>query len=168
MDANYETAASESVNSSVQAHIVDSVLGNPPSDAFACPSDSCSWERASTLGICSTCKDVTTTTMANCSSNPPNHVCSYTTPQGFSLQTHALDMDVYTAINTSTDYGRNTEDPTLISFASLVWDGIFYDNPPNITECTLSWCVKTYKNAISRNGVFSATVENHDLKYASA
>ncbi|KAH0284066.1 hypothetical protein M436DRAFT_66915 [Aureobasidium namibiae CBS 147.97] len=105
-------------------------------------------------------------TQANCSHKPPNHVCSYTTPSGFFLQTYDLDMAKYTSINTSTDYGPDTKNPTLIGFASLVSNGIFYDKPPNITECMLSWCAKTYENATSRNGVFSATVKDHDLEYS--
>lgn len=166
MKANTETAASEAVNSSVQAHIVDSLVGNPPSDAFVCPSDSCSWGVISTLGICSACEDVTTTTKTNCSDNPPNYLCNYTTPNGLFLQAYALDLDEYTSINTSTYYSGDTENPILMSFASLVWDGIYYEKPANITECTLFWCAKTYKNATSQNGIFSSTVEDHDLEYA--
>lgn len=165
MQANTKTATSTAVNSSVQAHVLDSLFGYPPSEAFICPSNSCSWGTASTSGMCSTCTNITSSTATVCSRNHQNLDCNYTTPTGYLLQTHALDTDVYTSINTTTSYWGRSTAPLFIGFASLVWDGILNGTPPSITECELSWCVKTYRDATSLNGVFSATVEEHSLEY---
>jgi len=100
------------------------------------------------------------------------YLCDYTTPGGFSLQRYSLDMLKYTSINTTARYRQHDRfspkvaDPILISFASLVWHGDVYIRPASITECTLSWCGKMYKNATARNGKFLADVEEYALRYS--
>lgn len=128
---------------------------------FVCPGSICEYPPFASLGVTSTCQDVTSTTMANCSGGLPGEKCTFTTPRKLDLvaetrwSTYWAGM-AYTRLNTaisgafpSFQNGGIFEMaivrlPASISgFNSDSWrswkDGI------QVYECTFSLCAKRYE-----------------------
>ncbi|KAG9610557.1 hypothetical protein KCU77_g2609, partial [Aureobasidium melanogenum] len=156
------------VDTQTQAAIVNSIFGVPSANPYTClTNSSCSWDDAVTLGVCSLCTNVTSATTMSCSSpDQIGYFCNYTTPGGYAFQTSS-DNDGETSqyttrLNTSTQTNHSAE-AALIGFATVV-EGLF-DRTPDITECTLSWCAKVYRNITAQGSSFFAQIEEHPLSY---
>ncbi|KAG9759986.1 hypothetical protein KCU73_g3111, partial [Aureobasidium melanogenum] len=161
------------VDTQTQAAIVNSIFGVPSANPYTClTNSSCSWNDTVTLGVCSLCTNVTSATIMSCSSpDQIGYFCNYTTPGGYAFQTSS-DNDGETSqyttrLNTSTQttstQTNNSTEAALIGFATVV-EGLF-DRTPDITECTLSWCAKVYRNITAQGSSFFAQIEEHPLSY---
>lgn len=126
------------------------------------------------MGVCSTCVNVTSTTNSTCGrgSFSDEKVCNYTTPYGIMLQTKIWSGSAERSYQTriATD-GRTGANETLATFASLTWPNAVdvYPSPTpsiEISECTLSWCAKVYRDASVNGRTFQATVDSYDLAYS--
>lgn len=120
---------------------------------FSCPSSNCSWEIFNSLGICSTCRDVTETTQVV--DHIPYHIFGepiyrYTirSPGGWSFVLN-LDDKVATAANYSIIGSTlDTFSANLVSMV-VVQKGSRSPSPMTdyiTTECSISWCAKQYSN----------------------
>jgi hypothetical protein len=151
-----------------QAAIFNAFLDNPSFHTQFCPANSslCSWNDTSTLGICSACTNVTLATNSSCTPDQTaGTTCNYTTPSGFTLQGYLFETSEEerwaTRINTTARRGSETSS-TLVDFATLTQN---WTSLSNITECSLSWCAKVYRNATTQNSLFSVDIDQYPLEY---
>lgn len=156
------------MDSQTQAAIVNSIYGVPSTNPYTCLTNSnCTWDDTVTLGVCSLCTNVTSATSVSCANS--NHVvytCNYTTPGGFSLQTNTEDtseIQQYTTRLDTTTKTNHSAETDLIRFATVV-EGLD-DTTPSITECTLSWCAKVYRDVSVQGSSLFAQIDEYPLSF---
>lgn len=109
---------------------------------FSCPSNNCSWEVFSSLGICSTCQNVTET--IGLIRTGYSHII--TTPRGWAVSVDRIDK-VVAATNdlflgsTVDTLSANIVSTVVVQRPSNVPEDVYV-----VTECTISWCAKQYSN----------------------
>jgi hypothetical protein len=173
------------LNASIQAAIINAIFDNPTANIWTCPpNSSCVWETSATLGVCSSCTNVTAETEVNCPDEDSlsymaeavdassGIVCNYTTPSNFTLQSHDFNMDpdmrFLTRMNTTTTWTSQTNQTTsndsaeIIGFATLLLD---QDQSFDIHECSLSWCAKVFRDATAQGSLFSVHLDDYPLNY---
>jgi hypothetical protein len=159
------------LNSSVQAAIVNAIFDSPTVNVWTCPSNSsCVWATAATLGVCSSCTNVTAETEKYCpkvQSYSPK-VCDYTTPSNFTLQSISFsasaDSNYMTRINTTARTTTTTDKGGIMSFATLLLDP---SGSMDVHECSLSWCAKTFSDVTAQGSSFSVHVDYYPLNAKS-
>ncbi|KAK7702841.1 hypothetical protein SLS64_009452 [Diaporthe eres] len=118
------------------AGVMSSVYGTLPDPPFSCPGSNCTFPLATSLGVCSSCEDVTARTQVNCndailtagSRNGPYSSCNYTLPGGAEIWAYAY----YTSV-----YGVTTPDLN-ISLGSLIRGGnAGLDGTPGINSISI-------------------------------
>lgn len=103
------------------AGVMSSVYGTLPEPPFSCPGSNCTFPLVTSLGVCSSCEDVTARTQVACndtiltagSRSGPYSSCNYTLPGGAEIWAYAY----YTSV-----YGVTTPDLN-ISLGSLIRGG---------------------------------------------
>lgn len=160
------------LNSSIQAAIVNAIFDSPTANSWNFPSNaSCEWKTAATLGVCSSCTNVTAQTEKKCPEDQTHLnldtglVCNYTTPSNFFLQTRHLagpQVQFITRIaTTARSIGLPTSnDSGIVGFATLVQG---WNVPLDIHECSLSWCAKVFLDATAEGSRFSVQVDDYPL-----
>ncbi|PNP42052.1 hypothetical protein THARTR1_11199 [Trichoderma harzianum] len=155
---------------------------------LTCPSGNCTWTDIHTLGVCSSCQNITSTLTRDCSNGdfvafletvgPTISQCQFKTPHNQTLQTVFATMrdeqGVFgTQWNASALFAgvEVTDAPaTLVSFeavqplampASISLDDV-RDLPVAGWSCTLSLCAKTYPFINVTNGVINVTAPKED------
>lgn len=138
--------------------ILKGLLGSPPLLSYTCSSSNCSWSDFPSLGVCSSCTNVT----SNCSvkvipdQDRTFHEANYTTSRGITLPItasvfgHAIPAIVMSG--NMTKKGRmNFTDIAFVAMANAsgpsVWDHSISEykyRQPDITECRISWCARFY------------------------
>lgn len=109
---------------------------------FSCPSSNCSWDVFNSLGICSTCKDVT---------DASRRVFEYSldtllTPGGWSI---TLDSITQVVAKTNDSFTGSTLDALpadLVHMAVVQRPSHLPTHDYVVTECSISWCAKQYSN----------------------
>ena len=157
------------------------MFGSYDTTPYDCTSGECSWEPFESIGVCSTCRDVTAATndtmtcveghMTHNQSLVTNRTCHYQTPSGYQLDGQASNYGVmrsawrhHTLWNSTTQLNwrfGNTEDPQfgISTFAALrfsEYDDVAVARPEiwleSAHECTLSWCAKQFGSSAVRAG----------------
>lgn len=85
------------------AGVMASVYGTMPDPPFSCPGSNCIFPLVTSLGVCSTCEDVTSRTQATCndtiltaeSQNGPYSSCNYTLPGGAEVWAYAYYTSIF-------------------------------------------------------------------------
>ena len=146
---------------------------------FSCSSGNCNWNQFQSLGACSSCSNVTANTIQSCytvrGDSSDYNSCNYTTPSGLALQLNTSHEEY--GLETGTLFSINASKPDdvagLVKYAAINLTYIGMNNLSSsldqqtggweATECSLSWCVKTYENTTVVNGTLnlkpSSTVE---------
>ncbi|PSR99076.1 hypothetical protein BD289DRAFT_479663 [Coniella lustricola] len=152
------------------------LVRSPP---FACPGSNCTYPAFTTLGIASSCTDVTTTTEQFCNNNAtyPELQCNYTLPGG--IDGYGLNLSSYgltsahsgwshTIINTTTiipmdyDTSFNTSSP-LVQIGIIMFNdsdisaanfevSTEWESTLQATVCEFSLVAQSYSNSTSING----------------
>lgn len=150
--------------------VLQGLLGSPPSLSYTCSSNECSWSDFSSLGICSTCANVT----SNCSikdipaqNHSTFHGANYTTPRGITLPISVSEVStgipaIVTSGNTTSKGATGHGDITFVAIANASGPPIFDHSVseykyrrPDITECKISWCARFYSNLEMVSGYIS-------------
>ncbi|KAK3684521.1 hypothetical protein LTR37_020196 [Vermiconidia calcicola] len=164
-------------------------LYNPESNAeFDCKTSSCIWPSYETLGICSTCEDVTASLTTRCypASNTSYMVgsnyfnegghCKYTTPSGLELVGRCDEPEV-TLWTSTTSYASTRKLarlPIITAVAALLFPeqgechataANFSMRAPQATECKLSWCSKTFESKAVNGTISETVVQTNDLVF---
>lgn len=118
-------------------------LGKPSID-FSCPSSNCSWDVFNSLGICSTCQNVTEATRKPLVSSK---TYTFLTPGGWSISLNSYPQVVTKTNNsfigsTLDDLSANLVSMVVMQRSSNLEELYNYI----ITECSISWCAKEYSN----------------------
>lgn len=140
-----------------------------------CGTSNCTFVALQTLGICSSCKDVSESLKTNCRYHDTNismsggGVCKYEVPSGDSLQAYCYQNgggSQSTLWNSTTIYASPPDITKIlaISFeadapelANCALNESFRMPEPVATECSISWCAKSVHNEVV-NGSLSENV----------
>jgi hypothetical protein len=147
----------------------------PQNPTFNCPSGNCTWGAYESLGICSSCEDVSKQAHRNCTSDGNTISCDYNiASKGLTLRT------VMITSTSSNEAGGTILNSTAVSFA---WEqttfirinilrvdsegykqmrehpGNYTDVPKSIHSCALTWCRKKYDSAKVVNGVLEESLQ---------
>ncbi|KAI8635246.1 hypothetical protein F5Y19DRAFT_5090 [Xylariaceae sp. FL1651] len=171
----------------LQSAIVDGISGTVPEPNFNCPSDYCTWEDFTTLGICSAYQNLTSEIKMTCD-NPENPLfnCTYVFPdgQGSTSAKNITFGDVGKSQYLRAESFRSWFESTSVQNRSGILSavkvtnydlyrnrvpgiGFAYAEPP-VTESYFArfyWCSKTFRNvtAIPRQ-LQVGSVEVEELK----
>lgn len=110
---------------------------------FSCPSSNCSWETFNSLGICSTCQNVTEIAQIT---GAPNIGVDVTTPGGWSTFFQAYDQVQAIANESFFDSTWDTISANLVSLVVVQRSGYIFKDGYIVTECSIQWCAKQYSN----------------------
>lgn len=154
----------------MQAAIIAGIfnIADTTESLLNCSAGNCTWPEFSTLGVCGSCRNVTTLSQKNCtddriSINVSPRTCNYTTPAGqsFSATTgpSGSSFYFYTMLNSTASAPASQNN---MSDAEIVNVGILRIQPSTegavglpddaeIHECALQWCTRTY-GAVTRAG----------------
>jgi len=139
-------------------------LSSPSTSTMSfCSGSRCSWPTFTTLGICSSCRDVTQTTAINCTEDFATQ-CFYNTPSNFTLgsyfatQSGRLSRTLFNSSAVAPGYGEYlaSGSPGLVSFATIKFPE-YTARPvpqPEVLECELHLCAKTAANYSYNVGAF--------------
>lgn len=151
------------------------LFGPGSAATFSCDSGNCTWPAFDSLAICSSCQDVSTSTVSRCHTPLDGFFdCEYTTPAGLSLSAYSQCLGAPTGVtnpqgallrlnntNNVTPLG-SWENGTLLAIAAarfrtsyLRSDEVCPLPEPTIWDCSLSWCAQTYGASASVNGRLS-------------
>lgn len=154
------------------------IFGDTATQSLTCPTGNCTWPDLTTVGVCSSCQNVTLETKQECHVDPGTNEtiigmdivdnykdnCTYTTPGGA----------VLTGSNNSTGLGGNTTTllvmttPDMITSTDTMYtstDTTIIKNPMQgrgnhtvptgvleVFQCTLRLCARTFSNASVTSG----------------
>ncbi|KAI5206191.1 hypothetical protein E4T38_03830 [Aureobasidium subglaciale] len=135
--------------SDLQKLLLTAIFRGSVAPDFECSTAECTWISSATLGICSKCRDITDVSNGSCKGDSRLLDCSFVTPGGMKLGGNVQPGGPMPLINTTTVDGVYDATPSFYNFSTLVvaestnWTA-------KLTECELSWCAWTYRNATSR------------------
>lgn len=129
---------------------------------FSCSSGNCNWTQFQSLGVCSSCSNVTANTIQSCYTVRfhiiDSYSCNYTTSSGSELQLNTSQLGY--SLETGTLFSINASKPDdgarLVKYAAI--NLTYIDQQTGgweATECSLSWCAKTYENTTVVNGTLN-------------
>ncbi|KAB2573362.1 hypothetical protein DBV05_g7982 [Lasiodiplodia theobromae] len=116
---------------------------------LGCVSGTCTWPRFVTLGVTSSCKNVTNGTKVSGYDN----IYDYTSPSGIHMTTTFLHNS-----SSQIDHLRNLSSPTdsIMKVAIANIKSPFSRSHPDVSECEVKWCAKIFNNVTVTNGTLSA------------
>lgn len=149
-----------------------------PAAPFACPGSNCTYPTFTSLGISSTCNDVTSQVIQNCIETNVSvyaQVCNYTLPSNYQIGAYAgidahngfFHTTINTTVNNSMDSDWNSNDTTtplvhlgMISFTKDdLEENMNLDSTWQKTvkayECRYDLSAYTYSNWTSTNGTLN-------------
>lgn len=172
-----------------QAAVINGMNGVDPIWTFTCPTSSCKWETAASLGFCSSCRDVTSMTTSSCRNETkavgdngvfPGHttmskeICTFEPPDSPDLQLNLTTFDgmvqsVLEAFNSSVQTGvfgnianeLFTGEITVLNYTALFAPNISQWREPQVHQCELTWCTWVWDSAESRGDRFSSSNIQH-------
>lgn len=133
---------------------------------YVCNDEECSWHNFTTLAICNTCTDVSTSLKKTCNErwhadrDAFGQICSYTYPSGRVLSARLETHQTFQTLFNATSYQPNDTDGRAwermfprIATVEMLWTkylgnghgkvnaSAFY--APTAVQCDLSWCAKS-------------------------
>jgi len=130
----------------------------------SCGTGNCTWPTFYTLGVCSTCTNVTTASRRSCANEGSAILCNYTTPAGYDLQ-YYNGYNQWTSI-AAISGGNNLTAVSDTIVTTAILKQLTNDTPIDITDCTFSWCVKGFHNpSVTENVLDLSNVTEYQLSY---
>lgn len=173
-DSRNPSGVTDSLNKNVDMAIQGAVMNglytlDSPIN-FTCTTANCTWPSFYTVGVCSSCTNVTDQMETTCTKNPSHggQRCNHTLPSGFKLAsgyssssggTHSVRLNA-TAEAGSTGFNTNITDWLVLAGIIRNENGAGNYTRPEAFECGLSWCAKRY----SAVNVSSGEIETPDIK----
>lgn len=126
-----------------------------------CSAGNCTWPEFTTLGVCGSCRNVTTLSQKKCpderiSYHETLRTCNYTTPGGENLTATAgpagsatyfytmLNSTASTPVETNNMSEANIVNVSILRVQSSPRTNIGLPDDAEIHECALQWCTRTY------------------------
>ncbi|KAK7536607.1 hypothetical protein IWX49DRAFT_593740 [Phyllosticta citricarpa] len=171
------TFDSDSKDDQMQGAIFAGAYGLSSGSLLQCPTGNCTWDPFVTLGVCSSCLDVTAECDQTCSSNSKSDsvsFCSYTTRNDITLglEIEADGQVRYTQLNSTVRHGFAMEDGGIaqsIILRTPLMEGEDIPTPEDveIQQCTFSWCLRAYPVQSMENAVATPVSSvNSRLRFA--
>ncbi|ETS80123.1 hypothetical protein PFICI_07652 [Pestalotiopsis fici W106-1] len=162
----------------LQSAVISAAFGVAPAFDLNCPTSNCTYPSFSTLGVCSTCEDVTASTSTACGLDESNYttICNTTVPYQllpesnftWHMATDAAgnyaDLWNSSTMSVTPEYaGTNTSFGTpaiLAAFTSFKLNRELFSstasdrpsNPSSVNQCMFAYCLKTYSDVRVLNG----------------
>jgi hypothetical protein len=157
----------------------------PQDPSFNCPSGNCTWGAYETLGICSSCEDVSNKAQRSCKLDASLNTiyCDYNIPTSESINiTLSTVMIASTSEATAggTILNSTTVSLTVSGYTSRAFvrigilrvdsdeyapmrerPGNHTDVPKSLHVCELAWCLKSYESAEVNNGVLKESLQTN-------
>ncbi|RWA10716.1 hypothetical protein EKO27_g4377 [Xylaria grammica] len=160
------------IDATMQAAIISAASDTRPIFAASCSTGNCTWSGITTLGVCSSCSNVTTQVSLKCPAIPSDRdeqfACDYYFPSGhnnlsaFSYNDEdepvLHETGLLTRWNSSATplfQGRPDSDATLVSFNAIQLKS--HVSEYVAWSCSMSFCAKTYDSVNVTNGVAAAS-----------
>ncbi|KAJ8117992.1 hypothetical protein OPT61_g922 [Boeremia exigua] len=135
---------------------------------FACSTGNCQWDDFSTLGVASTCQNVTSTSKILCQSRGGSRSCNYTTPSGLFIRAGSYSSSGgggatrfnSTAITPNfggSAWSGDRDGPINSTLAIIATAGLSDDfnlTRPDLMECTMRLCARVTRKLAVSNGTF--------------
>ncbi|KEQ71957.1 hypothetical protein M436DRAFT_73700 [Aureobasidium namibiae CBS 147.97] len=134
--------------SELQKVMLTAIFRGEATPGFECETAECTWPASATLGICSSCVDVTDISKGSCEGDAKSLDCLFDVPGFGELGGTAQPGGPMPLINTTTIDGVYDVTPSFYNFSTLVVANST-DWTAKLTACELSWCAWTYANASS-------------------
>lgn len=146
---------------------------------FACSTGNCQWDDFSTLGVASSCQNVTSTSIISCRTQGRGSSCNYTTPSGLLISASSYSSSGggsstrfnSTAITPNAGGSEWSGDPngpinsTLAYIAMAGLSNDFNFTRPDLMECSMRLCARVARNLTISNGTFvPGTLEDFELE----
>lgn len=109
---------------------------------FSCPSSNCSWEAFNSLGICSSCQNVTE--RVQLIRTGYSHILL--TPRGWAVDVDKVDQVVAVTNDSFIGSTLDTLSAELVSMVVVQRPTHVPGDKYVVTECSISWCAKQYSN----------------------
>lgn len=135
--------------SELQKLMLTAIFRGEATPGFECETAECTWPASATLGICSSCFDVTDISKGSCEGDSKSLDCLFDVPGFGELEGTVQPGGPMPLINTTTIDGVYDATPSFYNLSTLVvaestnWTA-------KLTSCELSWCAWTYTNATSK------------------
>ncbi|KAF2671238.1 hypothetical protein BT63DRAFT_211058 [Microthyrium microscopicum] len=156
----------------LQAGFYAGLYATPLKVVPTCSTPTCDWDPYMSLGLCSKCNDVSSSTKQTCTQTSGMNTgwtCNFTTPANYKLNATALSAPHNTKATlfnsvaySSVNLGKNGLPALLnqlILFAAVSIPAVNYETPPGknakVYECALNFCGKTYTGVNVRNGTYT-------------
>ncbi|KAK7569905.1 hypothetical protein IWX50DRAFT_2844 [Phyllosticta citricarpa] len=147
------------------------IFGQSPFQTLTCPTANCTWTNLTTMGLCSSCENVTLTTKQDCYYEEYENttekfvyhtVCNYETPQGVMLDgydKHLPDegytpgQHVATLLNMLSSTQVTSMNMSVVKNpVQLQADPGLYNKKLEVFQCKLAFCARTFPRITSTNG----------------
>lgn len=144
----------------MQAALYTGAFDSGTSFNFLCESGNCTWPTFASLGLCSSCENVTSQTHVHqvWTADEAIGIAVFDTPGGWNINLTMINMggsgtgDQYTAVKGESSFVDVTKNVTN-HLVSLVIAQQYAPNGPTMslqgwetTECSIDWCAKQYSN----------------------
>ncbi|KAK4079076.1 hypothetical protein Trihar35433_181 [Trichoderma harzianum] len=176
------------IDPAMNAAIMQGIYLDSIQPTLTCPSGNCTWTDIHTLGVCSSCQDITSKLTRNCTNSqfvdfleevsPDISQCDFKTPHNQTLMTvfatvtgaEGIFGTQWNASALFTNAEATDAPATLISFEAVQALAmpnsssvdVLRDLPVAGWSCTLSLCAKTYPFINVTNGVINVTAPEED------
>lgn len=177
------------IDPAMNAAIMQGIYLDSIQPSLTCPSGNCTWTDIHTLGVCSSCQDITSKLTRNCTNSqfvdfleevsPNISQCDFKTPHNQTLMTvfatvtgaEGIFGTQWNASALFTNAEADDAPATLISFEAVqalttpnsTSVDVLRDLPVAGWSCTLSLCAKTYPFINVTNGVINVTAPKEDI-----
>ncbi|KAF2135590.1 uncharacterized protein K452DRAFT_347514, partial [Aplosporella prunicola CBS 121167] len=172
LTASQHNMFSQYMDVGMQAAILSGLYGESSTVSHYCPTGNCTWPDITSLSVCNSCSNVTTSTNRTCNSSGQANVCQFTTPAGHEMQAKSgvKGAGVYnTLINASTVNLARGSTADILSFGAIILEEsqeAFEVPLAEAYDCSFRWCVRTYSGFNISSGVInSGTHTSNDLEY---
>lgn len=148
---------------------------------FTCQTANCTWPTFYSLGMCSSCTNVTSAVNGLCEHSGASQSCNFTLPSGtelFADYRQSSGGGYRTTFNSSAvvvDTGYSTNITNTLVDIAMIKMAYNYDEKigtvmrPDATQCSLVWCAKSYRNTTVSNGILSVSdISTYELQSFSS
>ncbi|KAI1323646.1 hypothetical protein F5Y16DRAFT_412494 [Xylariaceae sp. FL0255] len=141
--------------------------GRPGADlAFQCQTGNCTWDHYDTLGVCSSCVDLTPFIQPYCNSDSNAINCGWQVPQGAKLNNSADVFSMTSIIPSMRGDQPESSIVRLIFMGTEAFNGTAGSTEPWARQCTMSACLQTLESKVS-NGALTETVTSSTINWIS-
>lgn len=181
-----DRSIAKNVDVTMQGAIMNGIYSLDSPVKFDCETSNCTWPTFYTLGVCSSCTDVTSLVNVSCERDAGSKTCNYRLPKGSELRASSRSSSGGGYQPSLESTGTSYSNTGLNGTSSLAYLGIVkivnggyggygdeslnsgtMENPAAF-ECAFKWCAKAYHNVSASKGIIDTTnIEEFDFNFVS-